>query len=79
MSKSYEFGQTMGSLIGSLVVWIFIGYCVWFFARRKTAISVITGLLFGIFLLNMPSLFALLFCLIFYCYDYYKEQKTKRS
>jgi len=74
MSGPYEFG----SLIGSLAVWISIGYCVWFFVRRKTVISVIIGLLFGIFLLNMPGFFALLFCLIFYCHNYYKEKTVKR-
>ena len=73
MAGPYEFG----GLIGSLAVWMSIGYCVWFFVRRKTLIAIIMGLFFGVFLLTISGLFAILFCLIFYCYDYYKGNATK--
>ena len=73
MMAAYEFG----GIVSLIVVWIFIAYCVWFFVRRKTLISIIVGLLFGLFLANTSGFFALFFCLIFYLYDYYQEKKSK--
>lgn len=65
----------LGGLVSSIVVWIFLLYCVWYFVRTKKHGYVEFGIVLGLFLVIMPGFFSLIAAVCIAVYDTATKKK----
>ena len=69
---------SLASLLANLLVLLSFIYCVWYFLRKKTFSSTITGIFLGILLLNVFGFISILFACSLMLFDFYKTSKDRK-